>query len=215
MKTGVRLFLNSILLAVSIIGCLHAQTQKESILERKVKIDIRATTWVAVHDLAYNGIPIGFEARKHWNVDTDPQVILHSGTVKEILDSIVKQDTFYTWEEVDGVINIHPVRDRYEKSASFLATRIGPITVSPAEDSASAVERISNLFDGGKERGIQFHSLVGRGNTVGVPEKFKGRLDIPASDVRTTLNKLTKVQPYAPLWTVTPSQDGDTILVVF
>src|SRR5688572_7252697 len=97
-------------------GLLRAQNQEESLLKRSVQLNLRASIWEAVHDLAEKGIPIGFEAREHWDVYTDPRVVLSGGTVEELLNSIVKQDTFYKWEEVGGVINIYPVRDRFEKS---------------------------------------------------------------------------------------------------
>jgi len=192
-----------------------AQVRDEPIIRRSVKINLRASIWEAVHELAEKGIPIGFEAREHWNVDTDPKVILHNGTVEEILDSIVKQDVFYNWEETDGVINIYPVMDRYKKGAAFLAKRIGPFSVSAGDDRASTVDKMSNLFDGEKGNEIEFHSFIGRGNILGLPNEFKEQLDFPASDVKTILNKLTKAQPYTPLWTVTPSENRKALLVVF
>lgn len=204
----------NIILFLALAGGVNAQTQSPSILQQHVKINIRASIWEAVHKLADNGIPMGFEAREHWDVDNDPQVTLSSGTVEEILDSIVKQDASYKWEEVDGVIKIYPVMDRFEKSASFLAVRVGPFTVNAGEDRASMVEKLSNLFVAGKANGVEFHSRIGRGSSHGLPDKFKEQFSIDASDVRTTLNKLAKPQAYAPIWTVTPSKDRKTITVV-
>ncbi len=219
MKRAVHLALKVTLLSLLSIAVLHAQPREESILKRNIKIDIRASTWTAVHHLADKGIPIGIETREGWNVDTDPRVKLSSGRLEEILASIVKQDPSYKWELVDGVINFYPVAGRFEKSASFLATRLGAITIYPFDDRATIVERFSNLFanataDGTKAE-IQFHSVIGRGNHLDLPDKCSKQIDITASDVRTALNKMVQCQPFSPMWTVTPSKDRKGIVVVF
>lgn len=215
MKNALQLFLFVMFASLIIVVGAHAQLRPESITKRNVEINRQTTIWVAVQHLADNGIPIGFEAREHWNPDTDPKVILRTGTVKEILDSAVKQDGFYNWEEVDGVINVYPVKDRCERCALFLARRLGPLTVSTDDDRASVVERVSNLFDGGRGNEMEFHSVIGRGNHLGLPDKLSEQVNIPASDLKTILNKVTRGQPYSPIWTVTPSQDRKIVIVMF
>ena len=207
-------------LLLVMLSTLQAQNQDNRILKRTVELNLRASIWEAVHDLAEKGIPIGFEAREHWNVYTDTRVVLSGGTVEEILNSIVKQDASYRWEEVDGVINIYPVKDRFEKSASFLATRLVPVTIYSSDDRATTVEKFSNLFvnasHDGADAEIQFHSSIGRGHPLGSREKCSETINIPATDdVKTALNKITKCQPVAPLWKVTPTKDRKGIIVVF
>lgn len=218
MKISVHILLRILFLSLMVAGGLQAQVREKAVLNRTIEIDIRATTWAAVHHLADKGIPIGIETREDWNVDTDPRVELRSGTVEEILASIVKQDPSYKWELVDGVINLTPVAGRFEKSAAFLATRLGAITIYPFDDRATTVERFRNLFSNSSADGtkaeIEFHSVIGRGNHLGLPDKCSKQIDIPASDVRTALNKTVRCQRFSPIWTITPAKDRQGIVVV-
>lgn len=193
---------------------VSAKKTDDDLLKRNIKIEgrFKAGTWEAVNLLANKGIPIGFEATENMNIDTAPRVILKSGTLEDILDSISEQDAFYTWEEVDGVINVFPVMDRDKRITSFLAKQIGPITIFQGDDQVSAVEKISKSYDGGKETDVMFHSFIGRGNRLGLPDKFDRQIDLPAGDIRSTLNKLLKFQPYLPLWTVMRSKDRMTLV---
>ena len=47
-----------------------------------------------------------------------------SSSLKEILDSIVKQEPLYRWDLVDGVINLVPIRNRDPFFESLLNTAI-------------------------------------------------------------------------------------------
>src|SRR5215218_5631495 len=79
---------------------LKAQKPGEPILKRFVTIDplFNANIWSAVHALADQGIPIGFEARKYWNVDDGPRLLLKSGPLADVLNSISHLDPSYAWK---------------------------------------------------------------------------------------------------------------------
>ena len=161
MKSAVCLILKSMFLLLMLVVGLHSQAEEESILSRKVRVDplFNANIWSAVHHLANQGIPIGFEAREHWNVDMGPRLLLKSGPLKDVLDSISKQDPSYTWQVVDGVINVFPTTDRNKKIEAFLEARIGPITVNKGDSRAAVVERVGKLYNAGKERQRVFFQL--------------------------------------------------------
>lgn len=44
--------------------------------------------------------------------------------MREILDSIIKQESDYKWEIRDGVVNIYPARAKDEILRTFLDTKI-------------------------------------------------------------------------------------------
>ena len=217
MKNLIRLSVAVTFLGLILPIALDAQEQNRSPLKKFVTIDplFNANIWSAVHVLADQGIPIGFEGSEHWNVDMGPRLWLKSGQLVDVLNSISEQDPSYSWKEADGVINIFPTIWRDAKIASFLQTRIGPLTVAKGDDRASTVERIGKLFNGGIEKEIQFVSMIGAGNDLGLADKYEEQLDIPACDTRTALNKLTKPQKYRPVWTVIRSEKDNVIIVVF
>ncbi|MGE3466601.1 MAG: hypothetical protein AB7J13_06675 [Pyrinomonadaceae bacterium] len=217
MKNTVSPILKSIFLILMLVAGLYAQVKEESILNRHVTVDplFHANIWSAAQDLADQGIPIGFEAREHWNVDMGPRLFLNSGPLRDVLNSISKQDPTYTWQEVDGVINVFPTIDRNKQIVAFLGTRTGPITVNKGDDRASVVERVSKLYHSGQGKEARFFSVIGAGNHLGVPDKFEEQFTIPISDMRTILNRLTKVQAYHPLWTVKKYSNSEELTVVF
>lgn len=209
--------ITAVFLSLMLAAGSPAQSVDDALLSRYIEVKgrFKAGSWEAAHFLADQGIPVGYEAAENSNIDSDPRVVLKSGTLEEILDSISRQDEFCTWEIVDGVVNFFPVMDRSKKISGLLDTKIDSITVLPGDNRASAVAKVKALYDGGNGNGVYFHSYVEKENYLGMPDKFKDRVDIPASDLRTVLNKLAKAQPWTPLWTVRLSEDRKTVLVAF
>ena len=202
----------------TLIFTIGLQAQKDDeLLKRTVEIDpsFNANIWSAVHVLADQGIPIGFEAAEHWNVDMGPKLCLKSGSLSEVLKSISQQDPGYVWQENDGVINFFPSADRNVKSLAALETRIGPTTVNKGDSRAYVVEQLSRLFDEAGGKKLQFHSAVGAGNNLGIPDKFDKQIDIPKSDTRTVLNRLIKAQAFSPIWSVMQYAKRDELILVF
>jgi hypothetical protein len=206
-----------VLLCLLPSAAVHGQKTDTSILNRSVEIDSRfhANIWSAIHDLASQGIPIGFEAAEGWTVDMGPRLLLKSGPLFEVLNSIGRQDTSYSWKEIDGVINFFPSRNRNKRSASFLEMRIGAMIVKKGADRASVVEGIRKLADSSGETDFNFASAIGAGNQLGLPDKVGEELIISDSSMRTVLNRLIKVQSYRPIWSVVQYSNQDNLTLVF
>ena len=217
MKSSIRIVVSATILGLFLAIGAQAQRQEKLLLDRDVHIDSRfhANIWSAVHVLADQGIPIGFEARQHWNVDAGPRLRLKSGALSAVLQAICQQDSSYAWQEVDGVINLFPVSDRNNKTILFLNTRIGPITIKKGDDRASTVDRLRMLFEGAGGGDAQFFSQIGLGNHLGLDDKFWNELSIPISDMRTVLNRLIKEQRYRPIWSVMQYTNREDITFVF
>lgn len=215
MKIDIGLYV-TVLLALATGSGLLAQASTPSILNRRITIDQRfkAGTWEAVYYLADQGVPIGFEAKAHMNVDTDPRVVLKSGTLEDVLDSIVRQDVFYTWTERDGVINVFPIMDRNPKSLAFLQTRIGEVSIRKGDKKASVVELISRMYKGNQSSDAIFLSVIGSRNELGLPDTYSDEIRLPRLEMRSVLNELVKKQAYRPIWTLThwPKTSGLTVV---
>ena len=110
-------------------------SQKDShalVLERTIR-DVKlkeANVDLALARLSVGyGIRIGLEMAK--DSSDGPEIVLElkDATVRQILDSIIKQDTRYEWAIVDNVINVKPRSDREELLADLLNTKIRSFSV--------------------------------------------------------------------------------------
>jgi hypothetical protein len=90
------------------------QNSQELLLSRKIELHIKdATLMHVLSTLAVvHRVPIGIEYSLA--DQNEPKLVVDSkdGSLKDILDLIVKQEPLYRWEVTEGVINFVPVRDR-------------------------------------------------------------------------------------------------------
>lgn len=86
----------------------------ERLLSRQIEIHLKEATLMNVLSTleVVHRVPIGIEYSLA--DQNEPRLVVESknDSLKEILDSIVKQEPLYSWEVSDGVINFVPVRDR-------------------------------------------------------------------------------------------------------
>ena len=86
----------------------------ERLLTRKIELHLKEATLMYVLSTleVVHRVPIGIEYSLA--DQNEPRLVVESknDSLKEILDSIVKQEPLYRWEVRDGVINFVPVRDR-------------------------------------------------------------------------------------------------------
>jgi ribosomal protein L24 len=102
------------------------QYSEDPILSQKIKLHLSNVTLLnALSRLAVvHRVPIGIE---YSQADTnEPKLDLETGdaSLKEILDSIIKQEPLYRWELIDGVINFMPVGDGDPFFATLLSTPV-------------------------------------------------------------------------------------------
>jgi hypothetical protein len=99
---------------------------KPASLNQLIDIQLNnATLMLALSELAVeHRVPIGFEQAVGSRDNVNENIHIKRGTLKSILDSLVKQEPRYKWELRDGVINVTPVTGRDEFLAHFLDTRV-------------------------------------------------------------------------------------------
>jgi hypothetical protein len=116
MRSQISIAIFVCVLVISLTAHAHPfvqQSPQDSLLSRRIELNLRKVTLMnALSTLAVvYRVPIGIE---YSSMDqNEDKLDLDSGAVslKEILDSIVKQEPLYSWELVDGVINFVPVRN--------------------------------------------------------------------------------------------------------
>jgi len=88
----------------------------------------------ALSDIANTyGVPIGLEVSPEDDLLKGRNIVvrLESGTLKEVLDSVVSQNPLYTWDVEDGVVNVFPKGNREPFLKTLLETRVGKFSITP------------------------------------------------------------------------------------
>lgn len=98
----------------------------QDLLDRRITLELGdATLRLALGTLsATYDVPIGVEYSVTHSDQRTINLDFKDGTIKEVLDSIVKQEPLYRWELVDGVVNVVPTRDRDPFIEAFLNTPV-------------------------------------------------------------------------------------------
>jgi hypothetical protein len=90
-------------------------------------------------------IPVGLEKSSTHKDEAKVNIDLDGGTLREVLDSIVRQEPTYRWEMVDGVINFIPNYDRYRFVASLLETPVSRFVPARGINNIEIRDRILEL----------------------------------------------------------------------
>jgi hypothetical protein len=130
-------------------------------------------------------------------------IYIKSGTLKEILDSLVAQEPMYRWEVRDGVINIYPIQSRDPLLQKLLDTRVerfAPEKVMNKLQLHSAILDIPEI-----KILVEAEKLETRRGVSGTGRSFYAndevKLGISHTNVRGVLNKLIRDSEYK-LWVV-------------
>ena len=142
MKNNISLLRLGMLVILIILACQHTMIcqKSEDLLNRKIELDDSNITMLFVlGKLAYKyRVPIGFERTTDYyeklrgQMDFENGEVkwknnnfhIKSGTLEEILNSIIAQEPQYKWELRDGVINVFPIKARDSFLKAFLETKI-------------------------------------------------------------------------------------------
>jgi len=154
--------------------------------------------------LSYD-IPIGLEIASHDN-ETDTYVLdLKRGTLKDLLSQFAKQNSQYTWEVKDGVINIFP-KQNYRDFVldELLRVQISKFSVPENSSCFAFEESLTNAVEVRKI--LQSYGLSRSGlNFSGAYFPQLGRqfkLDVTDMMVKTILNKVIRESPLAKIWLI-------------
>ena len=118
----------SLWLSFSQVG--NSQTTSDLLKRRVQAVHVEAVNaLVALSHIAEDyEIPIGVEAASRGK-GREIKVDVRDGTLRDVLDAVIKQDPRYEWKEEGGVINFIPRSDRDELSADVLGTTLKQFVV--------------------------------------------------------------------------------------
>lgn len=107
-------------------GSASRQVAEPDILGQRIALHLREETLrSALSALSVeHRVPIGIEYSLADGNEPKLNLETERATLKQVLDSIVKQEPLYRWEVVEGVINFVPTRDRDPFIETFLNTRV-------------------------------------------------------------------------------------------
>lgn len=100
------------------------QDSDEALLNQKIDLHLSKVTMMhALSELSVtHRVPNGIEYSAADR--NEAKLVLESGSLREILDSIVKQEPLYRWELVNGVINFVPAGERDPFIETLLKTAV-------------------------------------------------------------------------------------------
>lgn len=107
----------------------------------------RSNVVLALSDFAarYN-VPIGVEVSPDDDLlqERTISVQMDNGTVKEVLNSIVKQNPLYTWDGEESVINVYPKSNRALSLKAVLETKISTLRIAEKTARFTFREAVTN-----------------------------------------------------------------------
>ncbi len=219
-KLTLRIF--SVCLAVILTFLLNSDSlsQKKdiNILEQKLNLSIKVGTLFQIcGGLAFDRVPIGFEGATDFDIKSDVRNIkIENGTLREILDSIIKQEPKYTWEVQDGIVNIYPVQSRDEILKVLLETNIKDFwsrkeTGKPQiSRNINNSEEVSKFLDSKKVR-----LLISTRTKPYAEEELIPDIDLSNTNLRKILNKIVLENKDSKFWSIwrSTNEDRDIFLV--
>jgi len=195
------------------------QSSATALVDRKIDINLGSATFtqvLSVLTLQYR-VPIGLErdvdylnrirnlmsfenGEINWKEGT---LYIKSGTLKEILNSLVAQEPIYRWEVRDGVINVYPIQSRDPFLQKLLDTKVERFA---PEKGMNKLQLHSAILDLPEIKALleaeeleTMRGVSGTGRSIDTDDEVK--LGISHTNVRGVLNKWTRDSEYK-LWVV-------------
>jgi len=163
--------------------------------------------------LGAKGIPIGIEESVSSDASRYDRIVrVENGTLREILDSLVKQEKEYSWEIRNGAINIYPAQARDGVLKSFLETRVTSFILGKGEGRVAISQRIKNL--GSIRSFLDSRTLVLSISTL--PDVLLDNttgMHAEETDLRGVLNEIIKTRPESKRWLIKRLENGEIHLL--
>jgi hypothetical protein len=213
-----------VILSLLVLQCGHTlssgQNKANKLLDQKLTVHLTQATLIYTLDtLAIDHkIPVGLEKSSTETYKAKFDIDIEGGTVRDVLESIARQEPAYQWEVRDGVINFTPTCDRYRFVVTLLDTPISSFAPAQGVDKFDIRNSILQL--------PEVNSLMAS-NGIGIPiltdypyqqsTHASNAIDLSAfnTDVRGILNKVIRDSEYK-IWVVEMSgKNKDKLLISF
>lgn len=141
-------------------------------------------------------VPVGLEVSPDDDLLKERGIVvrLDSGTLRDVLNAVAAQHPLYTWEIVDGVVNVFPKGGREPLLKALLETRMGNFHVGQG---ASRFTFRENLTKSPEVRGVLAAYGVKSNNEIFVSRDMKAlglgaSLELWDVSVRAVLNRVIR-----------------------
>ena len=192
------------------------QTKPNDLIEQLIELHLNGGTLLqALSTLSVDKrVPIGFEPTLTHKDKHRLNINIDNAKLKDVLDTIVQQESDYRWEVRDGVINVIPAKSRDDFVEKFLSTpirRFDPPKVLGPSQIRDAIVDLPEVVGLLKANGItashygyfyHYPSLYATGNVD---------LSISETDVRGVLNRVVRESEHK-MWIVSRSGKNLTSL---
>lgn len=195
------IFALCLLISISAYSGPTLQDSQEHLLDQRIELHMADATLMHVLSTlsVTHRVPIGFEGSAA--DQNEPKLVLESanGSLKEILDSIVKQEPLYRWEVVDGVINFVPVNDRDPFIETLLSTSVsnydpGKWTIKfQLRDAIGNTPEVKKLLESNKKTFAKYQDYV---SYPSIYTKEDVDLRISNTTVRGILNRIVRISEH-------------------
>jgi hypothetical protein len=219
--TAMRQCLLVVLSVLILLGCdarSFGQNNVGELLDQKLTVRVSNATliYVLARLALDHRIRLGLEKSHTHKDEAKINIEIEGGTLREVLDSIVRQEPAYQWQMVDGVINFTPTHDRYEFVATLLNTPVSRFAPAKGIDTFEIRNCILELPE---VRSLMASSGLGvdRLSDEPYPRSIYGDdkvdLSISNTNVRGVLNKVIRDSEYK-TWVVEMSGNNKDKLII-
>jgi hypothetical protein len=194
------------------------QDSQDRLLNQRIELHMNHATLMHVLSTLSvdHRVPIGFEGSAA--DQNEPTLVLESSndSLKEILDSIVKQEPLYRWEVVDGVINFVPARDRDAFIETLLSTPVSNYdprkwTIKfQLRDAIGNTPEVKQLLESNKKSLAKYQDYVYHPS---IYTKDDVDLRISNTTVRGILNRIVRISEHKS-WSISWTDKEKNVLAI-
>lgn len=223
MKKNKTIFVFSTIVVATVLLLVQinvtGQSSETDLINQEIEVNLSKATLVEVLSTlaVHHRVPVGLEEATDSRQRVDERmyvengkikfkegkITIKSGSLKEILDSLIEQEPQYTWEVRDGVINIFPVQLRDEFLKKFLETKIekfSPLTgwnKFQLRDAIVELPEVKTLLKAENVEALNRYYQI----RESIYEDKEIELSISNTDVRGILNKVARDSEYK-IWVI-------------
>lgn len=212
------IFALCLLMSINVYSGPTLQESQDFLLDQRIELHMKdATLMYVLSTLSVeHRVPIGFEGSAA--DQNEPKLVLESAnnSLKEILDSIVKQEPLYRWEVVDGVINFVPVNDRDPFIEALLSTPVsnydpGKWTIKfQLRDAIWNTPEVKNLLESNKKTFAKYQDYA---TYPSIYTKDDVDLKISNTTVRGILNRIVRISEHKS-WSISWTDKEKNVLAI-
>jgi hypothetical protein len=196
------------------------QTDASELLGRKLTVHVSDATLIYVlATLAVDHrIPVGLEKSSAHKDEKKVNIDVEGATLREVLDSIARQEPAYRWEVIDGVINFTPAHDRHGFVMTLLDTPVSRFAPAKGIDkfqlrnTVLELPEVQSLMASNEIRIDRFSDYVDRRSIYADDEVD---LSISKTNVRSVLNKVIRDSEHK-MWVIElTGKNKENLLISF